>query len=211
MDVIHIGFCGVKGSGKSTLSDMVKVKLAKKGYMVVTLPFAQGIKETMAALVSSCTGMSIEDSKMYFYTPDMKEIIIPSIGVSAREMMVKFGTDFVRDINEDLWIKYIEAYSKKLINMHNELGTKKLAIMYDDIRFTNEYNHVQAIGRNVFIARTYDQAYPSFMQKIKNSFNRVHVSEKGLYHLCNKHELIINNSTLEHLDKCAEEIVSNYE
>lgn len=204
MTIKYIGICGTKGSGKTTLADIIIKELKQNKHKVIVLPFAKGIKEVLATTVSMITKMPFEEAIQYFIIPELKETIIPGINTTARHMMIAFGTDFVRNINEDLWITYTRNQLETIIEEKDNIQNNTLYVIFDDIRFENEHDFVKhTLGGNMlYISKDKSAFDKDIFAKIKRwvtNYNK-HKSEKGLYHLCNSDmERIINTGTLQEL------------
>jgi len=196
MDIKYIGICGVKGSGKSTLAQIIQNKYEKDGYKVIIIPFAYGIKKTLSNFVADSINIDLDIAKEYFYNPDKKEKIIDGIGVSARVMMTAFGTDFIRSINKNFWLKYTDHLIEKYITEYNDC--EKLLFIFDDIRFANEYEYASTKGLVYFIARSFEQAHPSFIKRLFSK--KVHSSEQGIYKFSTAENLLINDSDISALE-----------
>lgn len=198
MEVKYIGLCGVKGSGKSTLAKIISEQYNEDGYKVFTVPFADGIKNTLSFFVSDSLGIDYQTAMEYFIDPNKKEIIIPDIGASPRTLMCSFGTDFIRNIDSDFWITYTKNKIQQKISDYS--SQKKLLFIFDDIRFENELEYVMQLGEVYFISRTelYESSFFSGLKKILCG-EKKHRSEKGLYHLGTPEMTIINNGDFKDL------------
>lgn len=211
MTVKYIGICGTKGSGKTTLANIIIEELNKNKHTVIVLPFAKGIKEVLATTVSMITNITYNEAIQYFIIPELKETIIPGINTTARHMMIAFGTDFVRNINEDLWITYTSNQLETIIE-DNKHSNNTLYVIFDDIRFENEHDFVKHTlnGNMLYITKDTFAFNKNIFYKIKRwltSFN-THTSERGVYHLCNDTGYkIINNSTIKVLKTYIKEII----
>lgn len=201
MNIKYIGICGTKGSGKTTAANIIINELERNGNTVVVLPFAQGIKQILATVVSMINNMSYNEALKYFITPELKEVIIPKINATARNMMIAFGTDFVRSINNDLWIEYIQ---NELDKIAYEYDVENLYVIFDDIRFENEHNFVQdnLNGIMFYITRDKWEFSKNIFVKAVRYIGRYkkHKSEYGVHHLCNSESSkILNLTTKEEL------------
>lgn len=210
-----IGICGVKKSGKSEVAKEIEKMYV--GTKVVRLPFASIIKQIMANFVSSVTNIQYNDALELFNNPDKKELIIKEIGTSPRVLMTSFGTDFARKLNPNIWVNAIN----NTINKLNQLtythiannGTivhsanNDIVIIIDDVRFENELSFLRSINADiVFVARNFETLRPSPLVKMimyfKILFGKMHISEKGLYHLISYTDIVIvNKGTLLELNE----------
>jgi len=76
---------------------------------------------------------------------NLKEIKLPKIGMSPRELWVKFGTEAVRNcVYQDTWVKLVECRLKR-----NEatagMWSEAISVI-DDMRFQNEFDMVKKLG-----------------------------------------------------------------
>jgi hypothetical protein len=146
-----IGLTGRKGSGKSTVA-----QLMKDTYDYEIMGFGDTIKKMLAAM-----GVPLEN----LMNPQKKEEEVPGFGKSARFMMQTLGTEWARDIISDsVWLTVMD---KRLEGTQATLGSK---IVIDDVRFSNEAEFIRKKGgKVVHIRRRFDP------------HEEDHVSEKGLH------------------------------
>lgn len=88
-----IGIAGRAGSGKDTIAKWLGVM-----HCAFLDTFAFPIKQT---LIGMFPGLLTWD---HFNNRDLKEVVIPEIGRSPRELAQLLGTEFGRRVNSDLWI-----------------------------------------------------------------------------------------------------------
>jgi len=123
-----IGFTGPKGVGKTTAATLLKDHFMPD---LEIIAFASPMKKCLQQL------FRFSDDQLY--TLEGKEAVDPRYEVSPREVMQKFGTEFVRNTVPDLWIILME-------NRIKELGE---AAIIDDVRFDNEAQLIRALGGRV--------------------------------------------------------------
>lgn len=156
----RIAFTGRKGAGKSTLTEA----LVSRGYHEIA--FAEPLKQLIVKL------FGIEPK--WVYDPDLKEQVIPKLGVSGRALCQVIGTELFRDAlrrclpdlrlrGECIWIhaafEEMERYPER-------------DIVVSDCRFPDEYTALQAAGFTTYnIVRTTDKT-----NEIKEDH---HASEQG--------------------------------
>lgn len=123
-----IGFAGPKGVGKTTTA-----RLLKDHFMpdLEVIAFASPMKECLQQL------FKFSDDQLY--TLEGKEAVDPRYGVSPREIMQRFGTEFVRNTVPDLWVILMEERIK-------ELGG---AAIIDDVRFEDEAQLIRDLGGRI--------------------------------------------------------------
>ena len=117
-----IGLTGSKGVGKSTLSKSWKVERDDINIM----SFATPLKKMLRCIVSP---EYIED----------KEAIIPWLGVSARHCLQTLGTEWGRNINNDIWINLAR----------HEIGETGIHV-FDGVRFNNEAKMIKDMGGEIW-------------------------------------------------------------
>lgn len=124
--MLLIGFTGKAGSGKDTAANYLK-----KNYPFKSVAFADPIRAGMRAMIG------LEDK--HFAHPD-KEVVLPELGKSPRQMMQTLGTEWGRTtVNEDIWL--ILA-GKKVREFHQQ-GYHALIT---DVRFENEAAWIRKNG-----------------------------------------------------------------
>lgn len=208
MKVSYVGICGLKGSGKTTFSNfLIKYLETDPKIKVVILPFAEGIKDILSLLVSKLTSLSVDDAKQYFINPDLKEQLIPELNVSARSLMVQFGTDFVRNVNDDMWILYARQRIKDIALKYKSKDIDHLIIFFDDVRFENEHNFIiEQGGRCLFVSKSITDFMDNPWYNLKRWWTNLHKhkSEHGIYHKCQTHkDMIVNDNTIQRLSDIA--------
>lgn len=137
-----IGVCGKARSGKDTFAQMLTKELAgrtREGYAVFATvrSFATPLKSMLATLLSYTITEDEEQLTAMLYG-DAKEIEIPSIGKSPRQMMQTLGTEWGRGLVDDnLWIttmtNTIAAAGGPLWK-----DADRTFVVIPDVRFDNE-------------------------------------------------------------------------
>lgn len=165
-------------SGKS---EVAKTLQLHRGYKLVKFadPFKDMIRDLL--LRAGATEPLIER----MLEGDLKEVPIPQLGVSVRQMTQQLGT-WGRSIHPDFWVnlagKKIEDYLKAGV-----------PVVIDDLRFPNEYERVLQLGGHpVKVYRPGTQPYTA------------HPSEGLLEHY--PMPIIENNRTIHELRACAERL-----
>lgn len=128
-----VGFCGRKGSGKDTASEVferhgaVHIKFAGAlKSMLVTLLLFQGVEE---------------DVVFRMIEGDLKEIPSDYLGGrSPRYAMQTIGTEWARDLMApDLWVQVFKAAASKFP-----------LVVCSDVRFPNEVKAINDLGGQVY-------------------------------------------------------------
>jgi hypothetical protein len=123
-----IGLCGVAGSGKTTVANIL---VEKYGFQRVA--FADPLKDMLKAV-----GFTHEQ----LYGSE-KEVVVPDLGVTPRHAMQTLGTEWGRQhIGTDFWVK---LWMRKV----QALRIKGIDVVCDDIRFRNEAAAVRSMGGGV--------------------------------------------------------------
>lgn len=118
-----IAIAGPAGSGKDTVANFIH----SQNQQYCRYRFADPIKKTIKELFSF-TEQQIEGR-------DTKEQEDPFWGFSPRVAMQRFGTEFGRDLKDDIWLKFADRALRK---------NGKLVI--SDCRFENEAEWVRDNG-----------------------------------------------------------------
>jgi hypothetical protein len=166
-----IGISGKMGSGKDTLAKYIndidpsfKIK-----------HFADPLKECVQQLIKS-PDLHTQSGKKYY---------IEWLGMTARELLQKFGTAIREGVDSDFWVKLL------LNNSKNE------DIIIADVRFPNEVKAIkEAGGIIVRIER-------------KNIETNSHISETALDNYKDWNMTIINDYDLNSLKRSAHYILNN--
>jgi hypothetical protein len=93
--VIVIGLCGPAGSGKTTIAEYMA-----RTYGARHFALAEPIKE----IVYKAFGVPRES---LWGTQAQKEVVIPGLGMSGRQLMQKIGTDGIRAVlGNSIWVRH---------------------------------------------------------------------------------------------------------
>lgn len=107
-----ITFSGYGGVGKDTCASIIKEKLQDKGLRVFEIAYGDPVKASA--------------TRNFGYSESEK--------IKQREILTKWGTDYVRSRDPDFWVK--------MANMFVELLKDEYDIfIMTDARFENEMNH----------------------------------------------------------------------
>lgn len=159
-----IGIAGKKGSGKTTVANML---CSNHGFKRIS--FADPLKAMLKPLLLA-SGFSEESSRIY--TEQDRGVMIPGIGKSYRKLMQTLGTDWGRDmVGSDLWLNCAKT----------SIEDAATGVVFDDVRFDNEAALIRSNGGIIVHLRGHFQ-----------SDYDPHQSEQGIEVFDN--DLIINNS-----------------
>ena len=137
-----IGIAGNAGSGKDTLGENFEKILTEQGIKAQRLSFAFELRKSLDKFLVQETGISA-------FTKDKKEKDL------IRPLLVCWGTDIMRELNDNIWIEKIEPslYDNQVniitdLRFPNELkwikdkGGFSLLIKRDGIKPANEYEEL---------------------------------------------------------------------
>ncbi len=126
-----IGLTGKAGAGKTLVASIL-------GYRVI------GLADPLYAAISAMLDVEVEDLQ----DRERKELPIPWLGKSPRELLQTLGTDWGRDlIRPDLWTLLCR---RRLEQMAAD-GVEGVAVC--DVRFVNECRLIHELGGEVWQVR----------------------------------------------------------
>ena len=129
-----IGLCGHARSGKDTFCELAKSFLSKKKVGAARAAFADQLKRDLDSLCRNKVGCSA-----FTDDPEEKKLIRP--------LLVAYGTDVIRKIDENWWIDKLEVN----LSLYQEYG---LIPIVTDVRYPNELEWVKKHnGVNIYITR----------------------------------------------------------
>ena len=132
-----IGISGFAGSGKTTVANYIEKK-----YGYTRLHIAEPLRDMLRVLLIDY-GMPIDEIERYM-TGDLKEQVIPCLGVTSRHAQITLGTEWGREhISPDLWA-----------NLWKFRASQVESAMNDSVRFPNEEAAiVDARGFTILVTR----------------------------------------------------------
>ena len=209
-----IGICGLIGSGKGTVADILV-----RDYKFKKISFADKLKDTVAHLFDWDRAMLEGDTKESrewreaedaFWTKETGKSINP------RLVLQLFGTDCMRKgFDENIWVSFV----KKEI-----LANPTVNYIVPDVRFPNEIDAIKELGGHIWQVRrgqlplwwatainvNENWKYVSSHHSMKAVFPDVHESEwRWASEDSNFDNIISNDSTMESLEQKVEELVNN--
>lgn len=148
-------------------------------------------KTTLANMLSK----RLESSKVLSFANPVKKIAYElgwdgNKDNAGRKLLQTIG-DVGREYKETIWIEL----SLREIN-------KEKYIIFDDLRYYNEYKYMKDNFRDIYTILVTCRSYNLDPSLSKHSSENDIVNKKDLYNY-----IVCNNRTLEHLDKIAEEIL----
>lgn len=169
--IIALGHC--KGVGKDTVGKILCELMPE--YSCYSL--ASPIKE-FAYQIFKFYG--IREPAYYEQYPEKKDVVIPELRTTPRDVYIRLGTDFARIICEDIWLRHIPQNRK---------------IVITDCRFGNEVMYVKRCGG--LIAKVERQGY-----NVPNDNVDAELSKFNGWDY-----IIKNNGSMEELEKEVKEFV----
>ena len=175
-----IGLTGVAGSGKDTVAELLQSHWEQAGIASTSIGFADPIR-AMVRVFLIYSG--VQEPDRYLLNRQLKEEIIPEVGVSYRHLAQTLGTEWGQQcIGRDVWIKLLDQRFKAC---RNEWGATNFVMT--DARFTVEADWVRAQGGVIWR-----------IERPGVAPVREHVSEMGTIYI-KSDRVIINDGTLDEL------------
>jgi hypothetical protein len=124
-----IGLTGLAGSGKSVIANVLA---AEFGFERVRFSAAlKNMARSMLRDMGFC-----EDDVERFIEGDLKESIIPGLGVTSRHVMLTLGTEWGRDmVHPNIWVQIWASRAEGFAR-----------VVTEDVRFPNEVEALRARG-----------------------------------------------------------------
>jgi hypothetical protein len=155
-----IGITGKAGAGKDTVGTAIQ---ANFGDQIEQLSFATPLKQALASMLGVSYDMvegKTEQSR------EWRELPLPGIGKTPRELMLSLGTEWGRDmVHGDLWVILTGRMFDRL---RGHTGA-----YFTDVRFDNEADMIRKLGGVVVEVRRSDDA-------VQSEAAAAHSSEAGI-------------------------------
>lgn len=136
--------CGKKGSGKSMVSEAIEEAMPLTRFSsgcaaapAIRIPLAEPLKDMLTCL-PGITSAHVGGP--------FKEVIVPSLGFTPRDMMQKLGTAMKREFGETFWLKCWNVRFCSVVNNKNAQ-----AVIVDDVRFPFEYEYFRKSGATMIL------------------------------------------------------------
>ena len=153
-----IGLTGYAGTGKDTVRELLCQHHSFEG-----IAFADPMRMMLRELLLSS---GITDAWMR--DRQLKESVIPALGVSYRHMAQTLGTEWGRGLHADFWTRLTGAY---LDDARQGKVHKNTPFVISDVRFENEAHWVRERGGQIWR-----------IERPGVAPVRAHVSECEMYH-----------------------------
>lgn len=144
-----IGLCGHARSGKDTFCESAKILFSKKEIGAARAAFADQLKKDLDPLCRSKIGMSA-----FTDDPKEKELIRP--------LLVTYGTDIMRKLDNNWWIDKIE----KTLETHFAYD---LIPIVTDVRYPNEMDWAKEKHAGIIVYISRDGIGPANKEEEKNN------------------------------------------
>lgn len=129
-DPLIIGLAGRAGVGKDTAAAWLFGRHGFERYA-----FADPLRSMLGQLLADA---GVDPG--YLYESAAKELVIPELGVSARQLMQTLGTEWGRSLRPDFWLRMAElALGLPDAPVHDR-------IVISDVRFPDEAAWIKARG-----------------------------------------------------------------
>ena len=200
-----IGICGLIGSGKGTVGDI----LVEQGFTKVS--FADKLKDGVATIFGYDRAMlegDTDESRQWREQPDDFWTQETGRNITPRIVLQEFGTECMRDgFDDSIWVSLLK---KQMLDSPGDY-------VIPDVRFRNEQDMIRELGGEIWRVQRGDvpEWYGCAMldnttgSNLMESYD-VHVSEYKWIDMNNKfNATIYNNSTLEQLKQSVLNEISN--
>ena len=200
-----IGICGLIGSGKGTVGDI----LVEQGFTKVS--FADKLKDGVATIFGWNRAMlegDTDESRQWREQPDDFWTQETGRNITPRIVLQEFGTECMRDgFDDSIWVSLLK---KQMLDNPGDY-------VIPDVRFRNEQDMIRELGGEIWRVQRGDvpEWYGCAMldnttgSNLMESYD-VHVSEYKWIDMNNKfNSTIYNNSTLEQLKQLVLNEISN--
>ena len=134
---LFVGFGHRRRVGKDSLARLVRNYLSNAGIHAYQDAFALGLKRA-ARQIFAYAGLKGAD--VYEREPERREIVLPAIGMSPRDLWIQFGNK-MREIVPDVWIRGVldnQDYARIYGNDR--------VVLISDLRFPNEVQAIRERG-----------------------------------------------------------------
>ena len=142
------GISGVARCGKDTLAKHLIAKLNRSGFPAISISFATELKRDLDDFLKEKLNISAFTNET-----SEKDIIRP--------MLVCWGTDVCRKIDNNYWIKKVEKQVKSSIN-------NKIIVVIPDVRYENEVKWIKENGGFVIHLRRMGQKPSNFQERLND-------------------------------------------
>lgn len=137
-----IGMCGLKGSGKNTVANIIQKNYPNWEAM----SFASALKDGVAAFFGMDRKMLEGDTPEFREIREMpNEFWCKKLGrtdLTPRKILQEFGTDIIRkQFHDNFWVDRLEL---------DLMNKKDKNIIITDVRFPNEIKMIRSLGGQIW-------------------------------------------------------------
>ena len=172
-----IGISGFARSGKDTFYQRAKLALEKEGYQACRFAFADALKEECNEILSKYT-----DIDAFTEDEGAKEMIRP--------LLVTWGTDIRRKLDENCWIKKIQSQVEEKIR-------DGYYVFITDVRYKNEAEWIKINGGTLVNLTRHDVGPANHEEHRESHRMRPFISHKVYWETFGK----------EDIEKCDEYVI----
>ena len=161
-----LGLVAPAGGGKTTVASYLESE-----YAFAPIAFAEPILDMLCTLAQHA-----DVDGAWCADPALKELAMPVIGHSYRELAQTLGTEWGRNLDANLWVRLADhKLDQALLRGEN--------VVITDVRFDNEMDWLHRRGGTLV------RIQREGMRDV-----RPHVSEQGWRYIACEHELVNNGS-----------------
>lgn len=146
------GIAGVARCGKDTLGKHLLNKLDKNKLPCLNISFASALKSDLDKFL-------LDKFKISAFTENNSEKDL------IRPLLVTYGTEVCRKIDQDYWIKKIDKKVKSSID-------NKIIVVITDVRYENEANWIKQNGGFIIHLSRIGQKPANFQEKVNDPILR---------------------------------------
>jgi len=185
---ILIGIHGKAGTGKDLVAEYLR-----QNYGLFPVAFATPIKHALVYLLQDAYRLTLS----HFDGP-IKEVVIPGLGKSPRQLTQSMGTDWGRDqVNPEVWMRIAAATIRDRRALATSIELPFPGVVVTDVRFKDEAQWIRSNGGAVL------HLYRAEAKQVNQ-----HVSEDG--GSVGPDDLIINNNgTIKELQAKLSSVMSD--
>ena len=186
--MIIVGLCGYAGSGKGIVAEYL---VKNKGF--IQMSFADSLKDIISLLFGWDRKLLEGDTSI---SREWREKIDPywskslnRPSLTPRTVLQNFGTDVVKNFQDDFWIRVLE---RKITDL-----PKDARVVISDVRFLNEFAFIKNFGgKNYWVLRELPDFHNSIIKDINcNGIPNIKVHKSEWEFLMEPDKLVIRNDS----------------
>ena len=192
-----IALTGYSNSGKSTVSKYLVEQLN-----FIELSFSSALKDVVGQLFSWDRNLlegTTPESRIWRETVDTKwSKSFNQPDLTPRKVLQTFGTNVIRNFQDDFWIKILENKIIDILNMNKDAN-----IVITDARFLNEIAFIKSYGGTIYwVIRDLPVYHNEIVEAINsNGIPNIKVHRSEWEFLMEPKKIVVrNDGTLEDLE-----------